>query len=59
MGNVPADARGVGGAALATTRNLGITLGEAVSAALAAGLLSLARGQRPTVAEGSKRAAQA
>ncbi len=36
MGNVPADARGVGGATLATTRNLGMALGEAVSAALLA-----------------------
>ena len=36
MGNVPADSRGVGGATLATTRNLGMALGEAVSAALLA-----------------------
>ena len=98
MGNVPADARGVGGAALATTRNLGMALAEAVSAALlatcmasrgftlslsaaargagwggafsyatrvaciaaaaaalAAGLLCLARSQRVTKAEGNKR----
>jgi len=34
MGSVPPDSRGVGGAALATTRNLGMALGEAVAAAL-------------------------
>ena len=34
MGNVLTDARGMGGATLAMTRNLGMALGEAVSAAL-------------------------
>lgn len=36
MGSVAAEARGIGGATLATTRNLGMALGEAVSAALLA-----------------------
>ena len=40
MGNVPADARGVGGAVLATTRNFGMALGEAVSAALLASCMA-------------------
>jgi EmrB/QacA subfamily drug resistance transporter len=34
MGSVPADRRGVAGATLGTMRNLGMTLGEAISAAL-------------------------
>ena len=36
MGSLPAGARGVGGAALATTRNVGMALGVALSAALLA-----------------------
>jgi EmrB/QacA subfamily drug resistance transporter len=34
LGSVPADRRGVAGATLGTMRNLGMTLGEAISAAL-------------------------
>ena len=48
MGSLPAGARGVGGAALATTRNVGMALGEALSAALLASGMA-ARGFRLTL----------